>query len=216
MIIKPKPSDYEDMQGDPEDFEEVRNHPVKEEKPPKEPELSPEDPDFWEKDEGEFEHLRPMRDYRIWFVAGAVALVIGLLYALYLRSFTPYSEGAVQYGYVEQIEHRGDIFKTFEGVLLPYRSIVDTVAPYEGDFIFSAADDHIAAQLRRLQLANLPARVEYSRYRSAMPWRGESRILITHVDTADPAKIFPPKIPHNNIPEADKANSDKDMKGSDK
>ncbi len=191
MIIRPKESDYEHPEDDFDDFEDVRPEPVKE-KAPKEPELSPEDPAYWDKEEGEFEHLRPVRSRRLWIWVAVAGVCFGLLYALYIRLFTSYSDGTIQYGYVESIEHRGEIFKTFEGVLLPYRSITDTIQPYEGDIVFSVKDDHEAAELRRLMLANRPARVEFTRYRTALPWRGESKIVITHVDSADPTKIYPP------------------------
>ncbi len=191
MIIKPKNTDYEHPVDDFDDFEDVRPEPVKEKKP-KEPVLSPEDPAYWDREESEFEHLKPARSTRIWIWVAVTGICFGLLYALYIRTFTPYSEGTIQYGYVETIDHRGEIFKTFEGVLLPYKSLADTVTPYEGDIRFSVQDDHIAAELRRLMLANLPARVELKQYRTAMPWRGDSRIIVTHVDTADPHKIYPP------------------------
>ncbi len=200
MIIKPKYTDYEHPSEDMDDFVDVKPDKKPEEEKPKKPVLTPDDPQYWEEPEDEFEHLKPrnMKRWIPWVIAAGVA--IGLIWALYIRIFTTYSDGAIQYGYVEQIDHRGEIFKTFEGTLLPYKSITDTVKPYEGDFVFSVADDHLAAELRRLMLANLPARVEYSRYRVAMPWRGESRIVITRVDTANPAKILPPGIPHPTIP----------------
>ncbi|MDE6295530.1 MAG: hypothetical protein K2M03_05635 [Muribaculaceae bacterium] len=200
MIIKPKNTDYEHPADDFDDFEDVRQVPA-EPKPQKEPPLSPEDPAYWEREESEFEHLKPVvRTRRMWIYAGLGGIAFGLLYALYIILFTTYSEGTIQYGYVDNIERRGEIFKTFEGVMIPYKSIADTVRPYEGDIIFSVNDDHMAAELRRLMLANLPARIEYTRYHAALPWRGESKILITHVDTADPRKIYHPGLPAPHIP----------------
>ena len=44
-----------------------------------------------------------------------------------------------------------------------------------------------------MEYANLPVRVQYKKYRTAMPWRGESKIVITAVDSVDPSKILPPE-----------------------
>ena len=115
----------------------------------------------------------------------------------------------IQYGYVETIARRGDVFKTFEGIIIPYKSIADTIKPYEGDIIFSTKDDHVAATLRRLQLANLPARVELARYHAPVPWRGESRIIIVKADTADVTKIYPVTLNHPLIPGSDAATRDR-------
>ena len=201
MIIKPDTNDYEHIDDDQEDFEEVKENSAKmRPEEPKRPTLTPDNPDYWEEPEGQFEHLQPLRQRRflIWLLVGG--LTLGLLIAIFLRLFTPYSEGTVQYGYVESIQRRGETFKTFEGTLLPYRSIADTIEPYEGDLHFSVADDHLAATLLRLQIANLPARIQYDTYRSTLPWRGESKIVITKVDTADVTKIFPPTSGRSTIP----------------
>lgn len=200
MIIKPKDTDYEHMDDDPEDFEDVIRTPEKKPKQPKKPALTPDNPEYWDAEEGEFDHLRPSRDKRfyIWLCIGAACLAA--LITLYFWIFSPYARNDIQYGYVVNLGRRGHIIETFEGRLLPYKSITDTVNPYEGDLVFSVTDGHLAAQLRRLQLANLPARVEYSTYHTVMPWRGESKIIITNVDTANPAKILPPGIPHPTIP----------------
>ena len=95
-------------------------------------------------------------------------------------------------GYVEQIEKRGDIIQTYEGVLLPYKNLMDSTRVYEGDFIFSTNDPAVAARLKEMQFANLPVRVIYSVYHTAMPWRGDRKIIITRVDSVNERDILPP------------------------
>lgn len=167
----------------------------KEEKKEKEPEFSPEDPRYWEQPESEFEHLKPLdpRSRRSWKIWGIVAVVVlGGMIALYIRYFSPYIEESTQYGYVENIQRKGMVFKTYEGVLLPYKEIMDTARVYREDFVFTAKPE-VAAQLRRMQYANLPVRVVYEKYHATLPWRGDSKIVITRVDSVDPAKILPPE-----------------------
>ncbi len=162
-------------------------------KQPKAPQLKPEDPDYWEQTESEFEHLRPGRRWVLWaWIAGA-GVIVGLAIACYLWFFSPYVTESTQYGYVENIERRGSVFKTYEGIVIPYKEIMDTTRVYREDFVFSVTDPAVAVALKKLQYANLPVRMEYKRYHSTLPWRGESRVIVVRADTADPAKILPPE-----------------------
>lgn len=202
MIIKPKNTDYEDIPSD-DDFEDIKIPATKKEKEPKKPVLTPENPEYWEEEEDEFEHIkrsRRLKDWRLWFFIAGVGVVFGILWAVWIQLAVPAREGVIQYGYIESMESHHGLFSTFEGKLMPYKSLADTVAPYEGDLYFSVNNDHLAANLKRLMIANLPARIEYREYRTRLPWRGETTILITHVDTADPRKIYPPHLNHDLIP----------------
>lgn len=198
MIFRPKNDNDED------DYFNTPHQPEAP-KPVKVPAPAPDDPKYYDIDD-EWEHLRPTSrnwKYWLWLIGGAI--IVGGFFAAYLRWLTPYSILETQYGYIEQISRRGDLFKTFEGVLIPYKAINDTVKPYSGDIVFSAADDHVAATLLRLQNANLPAKVELARYHATVPWRGESKIVIVKADTADVSKIYPVTLQHPLIPGSDKA-----------
>lgn len=162
-------------------------------KEPKPPVYTPDDPRYWEQDESEFEHLRPGRRYMLWVWVAAAGVALGLILTAYFRWFSPYVEGATQYGYVESLERRGTIFDTYEGVLLPYKDLMDTTRSYGGDFVFTCADGDVAVKLRRMQYANLPVRVVYRRYHATLPWRGDSRIIVERVDSVDPSRILPPE-----------------------
>ena len=162
-------------------------------KEPKPPVYTPDDPRYWEQDESEFEHLRPGRRYMLWVWVAAAGVALGLNLTVYFRWFSPYVEGATQYGYVESLERRGTIFDTYEGVLLPYKDLMDTTRSYGGDFVFTCADGDVAVKLRRMQYANLPVRVVYRRYHATLPWRGDSRIIVERVDSVDPSRILPPE-----------------------
>lgn len=162
-------------------------------KQPKAPTLHPDDPDYWNQDESEFEHIRPRnRRWWIWWLV-AVALSAGFIIGAWLRFFSPVVEGGVQYGYVERIDKRGLVFKTFEGVVIPYKELFDTTRIYQRDFAFTAADAKIAAQLLLMEKSAIPVRLEYDRYNATLPWRGDSKIVVTRVDTADVSKILPPE-----------------------
>lgn len=180
-------------EDDKNDFWDGEYNPeeIKKPKEPKRPVLKPDDPRYWEEPESEFEHLRG-GDSRLWWWVAAAGLIVGLLISAWVYFFTPYAVNAVQYGYVEGIESRGVIFQSYEGVLLPYKNLMDTTRVYEGDFVFSSVDTDAAVMLRRMQYANRPVRVEYRKYRSVLPWRGDTKYLVVRVDSVDPRNILPP------------------------
>jgi len=175
------------------DFFENSEIPEKKEEP-KKTVYTPDDPRYWEEPEDEFEHLRPTgrTNWKLWLWVVGVAILAGLLWVGYLRVFSPYIEQATQYGYVEQIDKRGEIIQTYEGVLLPYKNLMDSTRVYEGDFEFSTNDPAIAARLKEKQFANRPVRVIYSVYHTAMPWRGDRKIIVTRVDSVNERDILPP------------------------
>lgn len=187
-------SQYEDREDEREEDNDYFNTsgPVVEEKKPKPVKLKPEDPRYWEKDDRWY-HLRPRRRTRfyLWLILAAVC--VGGIITVYLRYFSPYIEDAVQYGYVENIEKRGMVFKTFEGTLIPYKELMDTTRVYHRDFIFTAANVKIATELLLAERNHRPVRVEYKRYFGTLPWRGSSQIIVTKVDSVNPRDILPPE-----------------------
>lgn len=155
--------------------------------------LSPEDPRYWEEPEDEFEHLRPLTrtSWKIWaWVAVAVVSLLVLCW-IWTRIFHPYVQEATQFGYVETIEKRGELFPTYEGVLLPYKNLMDTTRVYEEDVVFSTNNPGVAARMKELQFVNKPVRVQYMKYHTVMPWRGESKLIITDVDSVSALDIMP-------------------------
>ncbi len=183
-----------DDKNDYFDNEDLPEEPVKE---PKKPVYTPDNPAYWDEEESEWEHLKPSRKYAVWIWCGTALLVVALGIGCWFRYFSPYVQDAVQFGYVENIERRGTVFQTYEGVLIPYKELMDTTRIYSRDFIFSAANDTLAARLKRAQLGAVPVKVEYKKYHATVPWRGAAKIIVTAVDSVDPKKILPPEFaPH--------------------
>ncbi len=166
--------------------------PPKERKEPKKPSFKPDDPRYWDEPESEFEHLRPSRPKQIWWWTGGIVSVLIISLLIYIFVFQPYAENSVQYGYVEDVDIRGYMFKTYEGTLLPYKNIMDSTRTYDGDFRFSTVSEPCAVKLRRMQNAHKPVRVVYTTYPVAFPWHGDSRYVIVAVDSVNPANILPP------------------------
>lgn len=160
---------------------------------PKKPAYKPDDPAYWDGDESEWEHLTPRNPLRPW-LWGILAFTVAIgLFSAWLWWFSPYEDEATQYGYVEQVEKRGTLFKTFEGVMLPYRELMDTSRTYTRDFVFSVEGRDNYRALRRALRETRPVRVEYKVYHAPLPWRGDSRTVVTRVDSVDPSRILPPR-----------------------
>ena len=166
----------------------------KKEKAPRQPVYKPDDPRYYDREESRWEHLKPSPYNRTPFLWISLLVVVALciLIGLYVYLFTPRVEEATAFGYVENVQKEGKFFKSFEGVILPYKSLKDTVRVYEGDFVFSALNDSIAAQLKYQQRTGKPVRVDYEVYRVRLLWRGNSNVIVTGVETVDPRTILPP------------------------
>lgn len=176
--------DDDDKEGFYDGFE------PEEPKKPKEPRLYPDDPRYWDREPDRWEHLRPSRFKRYLILTGVGVLVVVLLWLCGRLLFSPVVDDAVEYGYVEHAERRGNFFKTYEGTLLPYKLLHDTARNYDRDFEFSAGE-RIGSTLRALQNSGRPLRVEYKTYRFAFPWNGDCRTVIVRVDTISPDSIIP-------------------------
>lgn len=162
---------------------------------PKTPKLDPEDPDYWISDEEDspFSGIIPSSGGKWkWQLAAAVGLIT-LLIGAWAWFFRPYADGAVKYGYIRNMERRGSLFKTFEGTMIPYKELGDPDPLYFQQLPFSVASDSLATRMKRMMLGCVPVRVEYETYNTSLPWKGESRMVIVKVDTADTRSILPPE-----------------------
>lgn len=174
-------------------------------KKPKEPRLKPDDPLYYEQEESRWEHLKPSPYRRgpILWICGGVVVALCILLGIYFYVFTPAVDRATQYGYVDDVVREGGkLIGTYEGVILPYKSLMDTVRPYEGDFVFTAENEHVAAELKKRQGQGVPVKVEYEVYRFRLPWKGKSKIIVTEVDSVDPRIILPPDRRPEHLPPA--------------
>ena len=183
-----------DDREEKEDYFENTPEIVEKPKEPKKPVYKPDDPRYYDEQESDWEHLKPTpyRHRRLIVYSSTILLLFAVIFALYIYFFTPCVDEAETYGYVENIEKRGLIFHTYEGVILPYRSVMDTARVYDKDFVFSVNNVHVATELKMKQQTGVPVRVEYVRYRTRFPWRGEEKTIVTAVDSVNPKNLLPP------------------------
>lgn len=154
--------------------------------------LDPEDPDYWIEEESEIENIiHKTKNKWKWWLGSVVALIVIILSA-WIWFFRPYVDDAVKYGYIKNMERRGSIVKTFEGSMIPYKELGDPNPMYFQEIRFSVESDSLAAKMKRMMLGCVPVRVEYELYHASLPWKGDEKMIITKVDSADVNKILPP------------------------
>ncbi len=165
-------------------------------KKPKAPKLDPEDPDYWIEEESPLSTIihKPRSSWKWQF--GGVIVILGMLIFAWIWFLRPYSDSAVKYGYIKNMERRGSIIKTFEGTMIPYKELGDPNPLYFEELKFSVESDSLAAVMKRMMLGCVPVRVEYEMYHSPLPWKGEEKMIIVKADTAEPKNILPPEYRH--------------------
>jgi hypothetical protein len=105
-----------------------------------------------------------------------VLIIIFLVaaFAVYWFFFNKYSDGERK-GSLIKITHKGNVFKTDEGEM--WLSCRQTMNPEK--FYFSVTNDSIATVLKGLQ--DECVQVTYVQYRAILPWRGDSKYIVTGV-----------------------------------
>lgn len=182
-----------DSDDDENDYFDSDDEPVAIKKP-KAPKLDPEDPDYWiDEEESPISSIiyQPGNKWK-WWLGSVISLLLLLLF-VWIWFLRPYADNAVTYGYIQNMERRGSIIKTFEGSMIPYKKLGDPDPLYFKEVRFSVDSDSLAAVMKRMMLGCVPVRVEYEVYHAPLPWKGEEKMIIIKADTADPKMILPPE-----------------------
>ena len=118
-----------------------------------------------------------MRKFIIIFTS---IIVLALAFFIWFRYYFPFGDDSVKDGYLNKIEHKGYLFKTWEGTLI--QGGLKSTAPgamQSPTFEFSVANENIAKQL---QLNSGKYFVlHYKEYKGALPWRGHSKYIVDSI-----------------------------------
>jgi hypothetical protein len=99
---------------------------------------------------------------------------LALAFCVYWFFFNSYSKGE-RTGVLIKISHKGNIFKTNEGEM--WLSCRQMTNPEK--FYFSVKNDSITTLLKNLQ--DQCVQLSYTQYRASLPWRGDTKYLVTDV-----------------------------------
>ncbi|MBI1341595.1 MAG: hypothetical protein GC171_01540 [Terrimonas sp.] len=114
------------------------------------------------------------RGFRRFLLRFFFLLIIIGAAAVYWFYFNVYSEGERK-GTLIKITHKGNLFKTDEGEMwLSCRQLVNSEK-----FYFSITNDSLANVLKNLQ--DECVQMTYKQYRKTVPWRGDSKYIVTGV-----------------------------------
>lgn len=118
------------------------------------------------------------------FKAGCLAVfIIVILGAIgYFRYLTPTVDDAVMDVYIQKVERRGVFFKTYEAEIVEPSRLYDTNISYTHPRSISISDEKLARLLQELQASGRIVRLRYQQYAAALPWRGESKIVVINVE----------------------------------
>lgn len=135
-----------------------------------------------------------MRIFSFVLAAFILLLLLFWLWSRYCHVYRTSSEKGV----VMKMSTEGMLFKTYEGKMMSLKAI-DASHIYETDFLFTVEDDSVATHLRKLAGTGRPVELQYKEYKGKLPWRGETNIVVTAVDTS--AIHFSAPVPeHANSP----------------
>lgn len=112
-----------------------------------------------------------------WFTA---ILLVGGAGLVYFRFYYPFTQEGVKAGELNQIMHKGWIWKTYEGTL-----ILTGIKSNQGtgimsnQFDFSVTDPALADSL--MHLTGKMVQLKYKEYKGALPWRGMQKKIVYEI-----------------------------------
>ncbi|NDV77536.1 hypothetical protein [Dysgonomonas sp. 511] len=111
-------------------------------------------------------------------------LLIGLLIFGYIWFYVPFSDSGVKAGILNNVKHKGIIFKTFEGELIQSGFRPGQQGLQSNEFQFSIENRELYDKLMSLSGQNV--KLHYKEYFGILPWRGYTKYIVDSIVSADP------------------------------
>lgn len=111
-------------------------------------------------------------------------LIVALLIFGYVWYNVPFSDSGVKAGTLNNIKHKGIIFKTYEGELIQSGFGQGVQGLQSNDFQFSVDDKDLAIKLMNMSGQNV--KLHYKEYYGRLPWRGYSKFVVDSIISVDP------------------------------
>ncbi len=127
------------------------------------------------------------------FYITTLIVIAGLLIFGYIRFYVPFSDSGVKAGILNNIKHKGIIFKTYEGELIQSGFGVGKRGIQSYDFQFSVESKHVAEQL--MNLSGQQVKLHYKEYFGTLPWRGYSKFVVDSILESESADKLDQEIP---------------------
>lgn len=109
-----------------------------------------------------------------------IIIILGLAIFFYWRFYFPFTDNGYKDGYLNKIEHKGYIFKTWEGTLIQVGlKSASPGAMQSPTFEFSVTDENLAQKLRANSGKYFS--LQYKEYFGTLPWRGHSKYIVDSI-----------------------------------
>jgi len=120
---------------------------------------------------------------KVIFIILAI-VVAGLLIFGYVWFYVPFSDSGVKAGILNNVKHKGIIFKTFEGELIQSGFRPGQQGLQSNEFQFSVESRELYDKLMPLSGQNV--KLHYKEYFGALPWRGYTKFIVDSIISAEP------------------------------
>lgn len=98
--------------------------------------------------------------------------------------YVPFSNEGVKAGILNNVKHKGVVFKTWEGELIQSGFRPGQQGLQSNEFNFSVEDEELAKHL--MQLSGQQVKLHYKEYYGALLWRGYSKFIVDSIYIARP------------------------------
>lgn len=112
-------------------------------------------------------------------------ILVGLLIFGYIWYYVPYSDSGVKAGILNNVKHKGIIFKTYEGELIQSGFRPGQQGLQSNEFQFSVDNKELAIKLMSMSGQNV--KLHYKEYFGALPWRGYTKFIVDSIVAVEPA-----------------------------
>jgi hypothetical protein len=117
---------------------------------------------------------------RKFTIIATLIILAGLAIFFYWRFYYPFTDNGSKDGYLNKIEHKGYLFKTWEGTLMQVGlKSASPGAMQSPTFEFSVTDEAIAQKLQANSGKYFNLR--YKEYFGTLPWRGHSKYIVDSI-----------------------------------
>lgn len=113
------------------------------------------------------------------FIIISLILIVGLGLFGYVYYYVPFSDSGVKAGVLNNVKHKGYVFKTYEGELIQIGFSHGKRGLQSNEFLFSVEDEDVAKRL--MNLAGQEVKLHYKEYFGALPWRGHSKFVVDSI-----------------------------------
>ena len=117
---------------------------------------------------------------RKFTIIATIVIIVGLLVFFYWRFYFPFTDNGSKDGYLNKIEHKGYLFKTWEGTLMQVG--LKSASPgsmQSPTFEFSVTNEALAHKLQ--ENSGKYFNLRYKEYLGTLPWRGHSKYIVDSI-----------------------------------